>query len=181
MNKTLVKYYPNDPVILGKIGKAYGIFGWIKIISFTETSENIFCYQPWYVYYANLWYQLEVSNWKHQDKNIIIKLKDINNRDTASKLTNHDIIVNATQLPSLDNGEYYLKDIIGCQVINLEGFIIGVVINFIETISNYIIVVQQKIKNQFKKKEFLIPFIDKIIKTVDLNTKIIQVDWEPVL
>ena len=36
-------------VVVGKLGAAYGIKGWLKLHSFTEVSEDIFKYNPWYI------------------------------------------------------------------------------------------------------------------------------------
>ncbi|WP_241973771.1 ribosome maturation factor RimM [Candidatus Pantoea edessiphila] len=152
MHKQLIKKTINDPVIIGKIGSVYGILGWVKIFSFTEKLENIFYYQPWFIKIKDKWHILKVSNWKYHNKYIITKLKNIDNRNTADKLTNHDIIVDYTQLPPLKNGDYYLKDLIGCKVINMGGYDIGTIIDFIENKANYIIVIKKKqIANAIKK------------------------------
>jgi hypothetical protein len=36
----------SDPLVLGKMGAAYGIRGWLKVFSSTEDAESIFDYQP---------------------------------------------------------------------------------------------------------------------------------------
>ena len=39
----------SDKVIVGKIGAPYGVKGWVKINSYTETPEGIFEYAPWFI------------------------------------------------------------------------------------------------------------------------------------
>ncbi|MXP51242.1 ribosome maturation factor RimM [Pantoea sp. SoEX] len=181
INKKSLEYYPNDPITLGKIIGVYGILGWIKILSFTEKLDDIFLYQPWFVNHINKWYKLEVSCWKYHNKFIIVKLKNINDRNIANKLINIEIIINSKQLPPLDHGNYYLKDLLQCQVIHIKGYNMGTIVDFIKTGPNYVIVVKPKIKNKFNIGEILIPFIEKkIIKMVNIHKKLIEVDWNPI-
>jgi 16S rRNA processing protein RimM len=36
-------------VLVGNIGKPYGVKGWVKVNSYTEPSSNILHYPPWYL------------------------------------------------------------------------------------------------------------------------------------
>ena len=54
----------------------------------------------------------------------------------------------------------------------------GVVSELIETGSNDVLVVQANSKDAFAKQERLIPYIDTVVKRVDLSTKVIEVDWD---
>ncbi|KAA1461413.1 ribosome maturation factor RimM, partial [Enterobacter hormaechei] len=84
------------------------------------------------------------------------------------------------QLPELDTGDYYWKDLIGCQVISTAGYNLGTVNDMMETGSNDVMVVKANLKDAFGVKERLIPFLDgQVIKKVDLATKTIEVDWDP--
>ncbi|PPI88474.1 ribosome maturation factor RimM [Candidatus Pantoea edessiphila] len=189
MNKKesgLDNLFIKEPIIIGKIGSVYGVLGWIKIYSFTERLENIFFYKPWFINHIGKWRKLEVINWKYNNKQIITKFKNINNRNIAYELTNQEIIVNSTQLPSLKDGEYYLKDLLNCKVINQNGFIIGIIIDFIDTKSNHVMVVKPEFtgnsefnKSKFTKKKLLIPFIEqRIIQMVDIYKKFIKINWD---
>ncbi|PLK58530.1 ribosome maturation factor RimM [Candidatus Palibaumannia cicadellinicola] len=169
------------PVVLGQINSAYGIHGWLKMISSTEYAESIFHYQPWFIKRINTWQQITLDDWKYHSNGIIIKIKSIKNRESAKLLTNCQIIVDASQLPDLSDGEYYWKDLIGCQVETVNGSPLGKVINLIETGSNDVMVVKANRKDSSIIYELLIPFLyGKVIKNIDLATSIIQVDWDPI-
>lgn len=45
---------------------------------------------------------------------MIIKLKGVDDRDAANLLTNCEIVVDSSQLPQLEEGDYYWKDLMGC-------------------------------------------------------------------
>lgn len=171
---------PVNPVRIGKIGKAYGILGWVKIISFTHKSGDIFNYSPWFIYLKCNWQLMYLDKWRFLSKYYIAKIKDISNRESAALLTNFFIVVDNVQFPCLPHNEYYCKDLIGCLVMLVDhGIYLGNVINIIVTNANDVLVVKiNKKSNFYKKKECLIPFIqDKVIKNVNLDTHIIVVDW----
>ncbi|AFH93036.1 TPA: ribosome maturation factor RimM [Providencia stuartii] len=171
---------PTNPIVLGKLGAAYGIRGWLKVFSSTEHAESIFDYQPWFIQRSGQWQHIELEDWKHHNKDIILKLKGVDDRDAATLLTNFEIVVDSAQLPELDNNEYYWKDLMGCQVVTLQGYNLGTITDMMETGSNDVIVIKANLKDAFGIKERLVPFLDgQVIKKVDLKSKLIEVDWDP--
>ncbi|MGP1924130.1 MAG: ribosome maturation factor RimM [Arsenophonus sp. NEOnobi-MAG3] len=181
MSKEVCLNIPANPIALGKLGSAHGIRGWLRIFSSTEYTEDIFDYQPWFIQRSCQWWQrLELEGWKQHNKDIIIKIKHIDDRNAANLITNYEIIIDSAQLPVLEDNEYYWKDLIGCQVITTKGYSFGFVQDLIETGSNDVLVIKANLKDAFGIKERLIPFLDEqIIKNIDLTTKIIEVDWNP--
>ena len=171
---------PNNASIIGRLGSSYGIRGWLRIFSFTEEAESVFNYQPWYVKLAGQWQQLTVESWKYHNNDFIVKLKGYDDRDQVSVLTNLQIVVDAKQFPSLTDGEYYWKDLMGCSVITTEGYHLGEVSDMMETGSNDVLVVKANLKDAFGIKERLIPFLEhQTVKQVDLDKQQIVVDWDP--
>ena len=109
-----------------------------------------------------------------------IKLKGVDDRDAANLLTNCEIVVDSSQLPQLEEGDYYWKDLMGCQVVTTEGYDLGKVVDMMETGSNDVLVIKANLKDAFGIKERLVPFLDgQVIKKVDLTTRSIEVDWDP--
>lgn len=180
MSKQNLVVIPNKPVVLGKMGSTYGIRGWLRVFSSTEESESIFDYQPWFIQRAGEWQQLELEGWKHHNQDLIIKVKGMEDREAAASLTNCDIVVDSTQLPPLDAGEYYWKDLMGCQVVTTTGYQLGSVIDMMETGSNDVMVVKANLKDAFGIQERLVPFLDgQVVRKVDLLARSIEVEWDP--
>ncbi|WP_140919881.1 ribosome maturation factor RimM [Limnobaculum xujianqingii] len=169
-----------NPVVLGKLGSTYGIRGWLRVFSSTEQSESIFDYQPWYIQRAGEWRVIELEGWKRHNQDLIIKLKGVDDREVANSLTNCEIAVEAEQLPPLEEGDYYWKDLMGCQVVTTSGYELGKVTDMMETGSNDVLVVRANLKDAFGAKERLIPFLDgQVIKKIDLTAQLIEVNWDP--
>ena len=144
--------------VVGKLGSTYGIRGWLRLYSSTEEAESIFDYQPWF---------------------LKIKGQCTDDREAAQLLTNAEIGVDLSVFPELEEGDYYWHDLIGCSVVNLEGYTMGVVTELMETGSNDVLVVKANSKDAFGKQERLIPFLyEQVVKRVDLATKTITVDWD---
>ncbi|WP_392560457.1 ribosome maturation factor RimM [Orbus mooreae] len=167
-------------IVVGKLGSSYGIRGWLRVFSFTEDADNLFDYTPWYIKRADSWQKVEVESFKPHNQDTIVKIKGIDDRDDANALTNVEIYVDAEELPDLEEGDFYWKDLIGCKVLTINGYDLGQVIDLMETGSNDVLVVKANLKDVFGSKERLIPFVeDQFIKQVDLSAKQITVDWDP--
>ncbi|NIG62378.1 MAG: ribosome maturation factor RimM [Serratia symbiotica] len=180
MSKQLKPVAPKQPIILGKMRSAYGIRGWLKVFSSTENAESIFDYQPWLIQQVNQWHFVELEDWKHHSQDFIIKIKGINDRESASVLTHCKIIVDSKQLPPLERDDYYWKDLMSCQVVTTTGYELGKVIDIMETGSNDVMVVKANLKDAFGMKERLVPFLlGQVIKKVNLTARMIKADWDP--
>lgn len=167
-------------IIVGKLGSSYGIRGWLRVFSFTEHPDSIFEYKPWYINRAGQWQKVDIESFKPHNQDTIVKISGIDDRDQANTLTNFEIYVDASELPHLNDGDFYWKDLIGCKVITVNGYDLGLITDLMETGSNDVLVVKANLKDAFGAKERLIPFVeDQFIKHVDLSAKQITVDWDP--
>ncbi|WAI18640.1 MAG: ribosome maturation factor RimM [Buchnera aphidicola (Acyrthosiphon caraganae)] len=168
---------PVKPLLIGKVGKSYGILGWINIFSFTEEQEKIFNYLPWFFLKEKKWTKIQINNWKNHKNNFVVQIKNISDRSIVRKFTNSDIIISKYTLPVLQKNDYYWNDIIDCKVFNLDQIYLGTVINLMRIKNNDILI----LKNESKKfkKNILIPFIENhIIKNVNIKNKFILVQWK---
>jgi 16S rRNA processing protein RimM len=160
-------------IMIGKIGSTFGVRGWLKIFSYTESSVNIFTYHPWLIENnQGEWNPIEVEDTQTQGDRLLVKFANINNPEDARLLTGKFIAIPRDQLPVLKKNEFYWSDLVGLTVINKQGDVLGKVIYLMETGSNDVLV----IKND---KEHAIPFImDSVILNIDLEKQEIHVDWE---
>lgn len=167
-------------VILGKIGAVYGIKGWLKVHSFTDDPQAIFDYAPWVLNLSGKKQSVEVSEWRRHSNGLIAKFSHLSDRNEAQLITGAEILVKSELLPNLPEGEFYWRDLIGMDVVNTQGYNFGKVTDIMETGSNDVLVVKANHNDGFGKKERLIPYIDEqVIKHVSLDSKQIDVDWEP--
>ncbi|MGK0410878.1 MAG: 16S rRNA processing protein RimM [Shewanella psychromarinicola] len=167
-------------VVLGKLGSSHGIKGWLKITSYTDSVEGIFDYSPWLIKEQGVWREVKVAQWRFQGKAVVAELEGVATREDAQMLTNCEIAINPEQMKELDDSEFYHRDLIGCEVTNINGYNMGIVEQIVATGSNDVLLVKANAKDAFGKAERMIPFVpEQFIKQVDLQGKQILVDWDP--
>ena len=160
-------------VILGSITGVSGLQGWVKIQSYTHPREQIFSYDPWYLRHAGRWVEYRARRATSGGKALIAELTGIADRDAASEVLRDDIAVRREQLPDLTPGEYYRSDLIGLEVVDVNGLHFGKVVEIRETGANDVLVVDGV-------KTILIPMVmGRIVRYIDLEKGIVQVDWDP--
>ncbi len=172
-------------VVIGKITTAFGVKGWVRIYSFTESPVDIFSYKPWFIKSNHDWQQINVVKWKNQSKGLVAQLDICDDRDSALSLRQVDIFVPAEKIQGLKEGEYYWRDLIGCRVINQQNEDLGIVTKLMETGANEVLVldiddlaVGLSLSKGEAVKERLIPYVpDEVILTVDIKKKLITVEW----
>ena len=105
-----------------------------------------------------------------RDKFFIFKLADINSCEQAEELRNVKIFYEFNDEEPLEKGEYYIKDIVGCTLIQDDGIILGTISNVITNSGSTDIICFEK-----DGKEFMFPFVKDIFIEVDINSKEIKV------
>ncbi|QAB14880.1 ribosome maturation factor RimM [Hydrogenovibrio thermophilus] len=169
----------DEHIILGQINGIYGVQGWVKIFSHTEPRENILNYSPWLVRVKGEWRTMSLQDGRSQagGKSIIAKLDGVDDRDVAREFMGCDIAITPDQLPDTDDG-YYWRHLIGCEVSNLQGEVLGQVSEIVETGAHDVLRVTQILPGG-ETRTTLIPFVmDTFILAVDVDAKRIQVDWQ---
>lgn len=161
-------------VIMGRVADAYGIQGWLKIQPYTAEPGNLVDYKTWWLGDEKQgWRELDVMNSSlHGGKSVVAQLMGCHDRTTAEKYKGLLVAVPRGRLPQPDQDEYYWSDLIGLDVVNEAGEKLGVVDTLQDTGANQVLCVQGE------HGEILIPFIASAIRQVDLNGKVIRVDWQ---
>jgi 16S rRNA processing protein RimM len=158
-------------VPLGHVSGVHGIQGWVKIHSLTEPREAIFEYQPWLLGDSREEVRLRQGN-KHGNR-LIALLENTESREQAEALVNQPIAVYRDQFPELPEGEFYWTDLMGLTVRLEDGRELGTIANMLATGANDVMVVRGE-------RERLIPFIrGQYVKQVDLEARVVTVDWDP--
>jgi len=170
----------SDKIVVGKLGASYGIRGWLKIFSYTDNTESIFDYSPWFIKQKGEWVEQKVESWKRHNKGLVVKIEGLNVCENAQLLTNFEIAIDPAVLPELPENEFYWRDLIGMQVVTDKGYDFGIDSDMLETGSNDVLVVKANLKDAFGQKERLIPFLEEqVIKLIDRQVRRIEVDWDP--
>jgi len=162
----------SNSIVVGKVAGAYGVRGWLKIFPFTESKENILGFDRWSVEKHKGENLVKVSHGKVHGKFVVVQLEGVDSREQAEGLKGSLVRIEKAGLKKLGQDEYYWTDLIGLTVKNLSEVEFGQVDSLMETGANDVLVVKGE-------RERLVPFIlEQVIKTVDLDNKLIVVDWD---
>lgn len=164
---------PHDLITVGKISGVFGLKGWVKVFSHTGERDGILAYNPWFLRQPGGWKLYKLLAGQIQGKVIVAQLEGVNEREQAQALVGCEIAISRTQLKPTKADEYYWADLIGLEVITVQQVVLGKVECLFETGSNDVMIVKGE-------RERWIPWImGEVVKTVDLDAKTIQVDWDP--
>ena len=157
---------------MGHIAGFYGVKGWVKVHSYTDPRDGILDYKPLFIETSGAWCELKVEEGRGHGKTILLKIRDINDRNHAASLIKHKLAVKRQQLPALDDSEVYWADLEGLDVINLEDIRLGQIDRLMQTGANDVMVIRGE-------RERLIPFLrDQVVQKIDLENQRMTVDWD---
>jgi len=160
-----------DTVSIGKIVKAHGLKGALKVVPYGETLTTL---EPGFSVVAaggDGRTQVYTVKAAQRDKRyLLLFLSGIENRDQAEALKGAVLCMEKARLPKLEAGTYYWADIIGCEVFTIEDEYIGSVQTIIPTAGNDVYVVTNG------EDEILIPALEWVVLSVDTDDRTIRVD-----
>lgn len=156
---------------MGRVVAPYGVNGWIKIQPFTQESRGLLDYSLWQVGREGAWQPRSVESAKVHGAAVVAKLEGITDRDQAAVLQGMRIAISREQFPEADAGEFYWADLVGLKVVNAAGIDLGTVSRVFETGANDVLVVEGE-------RERLLPFVETVVRQVDVAGGTITVDWE---
>ena len=157
---------------MGKIIGSHGVKGWLKIHPFTEEIETLTKYDEWLIpRNEKTWDVIKVDQTIVKEKIMLVKLNEVNDRNSSDNFIKSLIGVQKKDLPDLGPNDYYWSDLIGLCVESEDGVMYGVVETIMETGSNDVMIVKGE-------KEILIPYLPDVILNIDLVKKKIIVDWD---
>jgi 16S rRNA processing protein RimM len=161
-------------ILLGRIAGAFGVHGELRIESWTEPRNAIFRYRPWTLRLPSREQREAVEvRGRGSDNRLIAQLPDITDRDMAEAMRGTGILVPRSALPPARPGEFYWVDLEGLRVVTLEGVELGIVSHLFSTGANDVMMVQGE-------RERMLPFArPDYVHSVDFETGVITVDWDP--
>jgi len=160
---------------VGRLGAAHGVRGWLRVQSYTDPPQRLFEWTSWHLQSQDkaghgATREVKLLEVRAQGNGWIARLEGVEERDGASRLTGQMILVEHESLPPTEGREHYRDDLVGFEVKNLEGALLGVVDHFIDTPGNTVMVIQGE-------REHLVPVTHEHLRSVDKGARSLVVDW----
>lgn len=159
-------------VVIGKFRKPHGIRGEIRMTVLTDFPDLIEEGLTIYVGDKHLPYQIRNLRWKGED--LLVSLEEMPDRTAVEIFRNILVYVKSEDIPEPLEGEYYLHQLIGMEVITDEGENLGRLTEVILTGANDVYLVSPP-----QGKEILLPAIEEVVLEIDLDEKTMLVHLLP--
>lgn len=155
---------------MGRVAGAYGVRGWIKVAPGGGVAQALVQAREWWLGgepYA-------VAEAKLHGATVVAKLGGIDEREQAMRLKGARVSLERAALADPGEGHYYLADLIGLEVRNEQGELLGTVSKWL---SNGAQDVMEVAGPDPQGATRLIPWAGAIVRQVDLAAGRIVVDW----
>lgn len=159
---------------LGQIVNTFGIKGMVKVKPFTENVEQFEELGKIYIKNKSGKKEYQIEEVKYHKGMVLIKFKGIENPEDAEFLRGSYVLIDRKDAKPLEEGTYYIVDLLGLEVYTDEGVLLGNVDDIFNTGSNDVYVIKDGLG-----KQVLLPGIPDVIKNVDLENKRITVHIIP--
>ncbi len=152
---------------IGQIVNTFGIKGMVKVKPFTDDTKKRFDnLKKVYIQNKNERKEYEIEEVKYHKEMVLIKFKGIENPEDANLLRNCYLVVDRDEEEPLEEGTYYIVDMIGLEVYTDEGEKLGILDDVFNSGSSDIYVVKNELG-----KQILLPAIEDVIKNIDMEQR----------
>lgn len=151
---------------MGRVAGSYGVRGWVKVAPGGGAIDALAGAGTWWIggqAYA-------VAEAKVHVATVVAKLAGIGSREQALALKGSRVLLERAALPEPGDGRYYLADLVGLEVVNVQGAALGVVKGFFTNSA-------QDVMEVAGDRLRLMPWVPAVVKGVDMNNRRIEVDW----
>jgi len=156
-------------ITIGRILAHWGIEGKLKVKVITDFPQR---FAPSSTVYINQQPMTIDSTEKHKGE-VIIKLNAVDSIEAARQLRGQPIEIHPSQVYPLPEGQYYHFQLIGLEVWTTQGELLGNITEILtgESNDNYVV--------KGDEGEILIPAIEDVVKSIDLNKGRIVIEAIP--
>ena len=161
---------------IGKIGSSVGLRGEVRVTLYAQDSGNLKEGKVLLLERAEKSVSGAIKKVRYQKDKPVVRLAGIEDRNAAEDIRGMDVSIYAKDMEELPEGEHYVRDLIGCKVVDLarDGAEIGVLRDVIQNTAQSVLDVSTP-----DGKQVLIPAVDAFLRSIDEEAGIIEVELIP--
>lgn len=150
---------------VGVITTTHGLKGEVKVYPTTDSPERFCDLDEVVLRTGTIERELHVEKVRFFKNLVIVKFKEFNKIEEVENLRQAELYVSRENAVPLEEGEYYIGDLIGMDVYTDDGELLGTLDDVIETGANDVYSVNSK-----KHGNVLIPAIEYCIMNVNIES-----------
>lgn len=159
---------------IGQIVNTFGIKGMVKVKPFTNNIKRFDDLKNVYIKNRKEKKEYQIEEVKYHKNMVLIKFKGIETPEDANLLRESYLLIDRSKEEPLEDGNYYIVDMIGIEVYSDKGELLGNLEDIFNTGSNDIYVVKDN-----QGKQILLPAVSEVIKQIDIEKRKITVHLLP--
>lgn len=159
---------------IGQIVNTFGIKGMVKVKPFTNNIKRFDDLKNVYIKNRKEKKEYQIEEVKYHKNMVLIKFKGIETPEDANLLRESYLLIDRSKEEPLEDGNYYIVDMIGIEVYSDKGELLGNLEDIFNTGSNDIYVVKDN-----QGKQILLPAISEVIKQINIEKRKITVHLLP--
>ena len=158
---------------VGKIVNTHSLKGEVKVISSTDFEEQRFKKGSELLITrgTQVVKEVVVESYRTHKNNLLVKFVGIDTIEEAEKFKNLQIKIDSDNIGELEENEFYFHEIIGCEVFDENSKSLGEVVEILTPGANDVWVIKAE-----NGKEILIPYIEDVVKKIDVTNKRIDIE-----
>ncbi len=152
---------------MGRVAGNYGVRGWIRVVPYSAEAGALGAHAKWWI--GDVPYGIEAS--RVHSGNLLAKLEGIETREQALVLKGSIVTLPRAALAEPEAGQYYWADLVGLEVVNAQGSVLGVVQGLFSNGAHDVMELAGD------RSTRLVPFVPAVVRKVDLEGRRIEVEW----
>lgn len=162
-------------LVAGKLRKSHGLKGemWIEVLTDYPELFN----QDISAFIGEKYKKTTIKSFRFAGKLGLIRFEGYENPESIWPFNNTYLYFESKNMPELQDEEYYHHQLIGLEVRDEKGVVIGTLTEILVTGANDVYVITQKEGN----KDILIPAIKSVIQKIDIESKLMIInppEWD---
>lgn len=158
---------------LGKIVKAHGIKGEVKVLPFSGVAEDLLALAEIELRHGGERRVFKLERVRPQSRLAIMLLTGIVDRNMAEELVGSEVWGDEDSLPELEADEFYWHEMKGLEVETSAGRRLGRVQSLLATGAHDVLVITDG------SNEYLVPAINEIMVSLDKEAGVLVIDPPP--
>ncbi|GAA3651052.1 ribosome maturation factor RimM [Asaccharospora irregularis] len=155
---------------IGEIVNTQGLRGEVRVYPFTGDINRFDELESFYLG-KDLETKWFVEKVRYKGNMVIMKIKGIDTVEAAEKLKNKFMYISREESRELEDGEFFIADMIGMKVFTVGGEYVGELKEVLQYSANDVYVIKGE-----EEKEYTIPAIMKFVPTIDIEERKMIID-----
>lgn len=162
----------DEQVVVGRVRRAHGIRGEVLVQSETDHPDTVFAAGRTLTIRTpdGAATEIEVRSMRPHKGGCLLVLAGVENRTAAETLAGRELLLSAAELEPLARGEIFVHDLVGVEVVDVAGTVIGRVRQVFLTEPADLLEVGRE------DGTVLVPFTRHIVREVDIDAGRVVID-----